>query len=151
MAIRERLLEDYKTAMKSGDKFHSETIRFLRAQFKDAEINRRGTDKPFSEEDEISVLMSAAKKRKEAIDMYRQGNRIDLAEKEQTELEIIQSYLPLGLTHEEIDQIISTAIQQSGASTLKDIGKVMSLVMKETRGRADGKMIQELVRKKLDN
>jgi hypothetical protein len=149
MAIRERLLEDYKTAMKSGDKFRTETIRFLRAQFKDAEINRRGTDKPFNEEDEITVLMNAVKKRKEAIDLYKQGNRLDLAEKEQTELEIIQTYLPPGLTADEIEQMIVTAIQQIGATTPKDIGKVMSLVMKETRGRADGKVIQELVRKKL--
>jgi len=146
VSILDRLTEDMKTAMKSGDKERLSVIRLLRGQIKDAEINKRET---LTEEEELSVLVNAAKKRKESIEAFVNANRHDLAEKEKAELAIIQTYLPAPLSPEEIDRIVQQAITTAGAQTIKDLGKVMPLVVAQTKGRADGKLVSELVRKKL--
>ncbi|OPZ72132.1 MAG: Yqey-like protein [bacterium ADurb.Bin478] len=146
MSILERLTEDMKEAMKSGDKERLSTIRLLRGQIKDAEINKRAA---LSEEEELAVLTSAAKKRKESIEAFTSAQRDDLAAKEKTELEVIQAYLPSPLSNAEIEAIVQQALAESGAQTIKDLGKVMQLVVPKTKGRADGKMVTDLVRNKL--
>lgn len=139
-------MEDMKAAMKSGNKIRLETIRGLRAQLKNREIEKGA---PLTEADEVQVLMSAAKRRREAIEQYRAGGRDDLARKEALELEIIQSYLPQPLSQEELVHIIDEAIRTAQATSPKDMGKVMALVMPRVRGRAEGKQVQQLVREKL--
>lgn len=146
MGLQEHLIEDMKVAMKAGDKVRLNTIRMIRAQLKDAQIAKGDA---LTEEDEISVLTNAAKKRKEAIGHYEKSERKDLLEKEQKELEIISHYLPRQLTQEEIEKIVTQVIEEVGAKTLKDLGKVMSVAMKQLKGKADGKSVQEIVRKKL--
>ena len=146
MSYLERLTEDMKTAMKSGEKDRLSTIRLLRGSIKDAEINKRKT---LSEEEEIAVLSNAAKKRRESIAAYQQAGRLDLVAKEQAELVVIQSYLPEQLSQDELQHIVEAAIVESGAQSLKDMGKVMALVMTKAKGRADGKLINEIVRSKL--
>jgi uncharacterized protein len=146
MSILDRLTEDMKEAMKSGDKDRLSTIRLLRGQIKDAEINKRAA---LSEDEELAVLTSAAKKRKESIEAFTAANRSDLADKEKMELETIQFYLPMPLSPEEVEKIVVEAITATGAQTIKDLGKVMQLVTSQTKGRADGKMVSDLVRKKL--
>jgi uncharacterized protein YqeY len=146
MGIEDKLLEDMKTSMKSGDKIRLETIRMLRAQLKNANI---GSKDPLAESDVIAVIDKEAKRRKESIELYKQGQRADLVETESRELEILQSYLPAALSEMEIQEIITQAIHQTDALGVKDIGKVMGIIMPQVKGRADGKHIQELVRQKL--
>ena len=93
--------------------------------------------------------MTAAKKRKEAIEMYEKGGRADLAGQEQRELEIINTYLPRPMSKEEAEQLVNKIIAQTGATSAKDFGKVMPLAMKELKGRIDGKVVQDVVRQKL--
>ena len=149
MALKDTISDDLKAAMKSGDKIRLETLRTLRAVLMEREIEKRGTVNPVSAEDEIAVLMTAAKKRKESIEQFEKGGRMELAEQEQKELAIIQEYLPKQLSPQEIGMIIDEQAAQSGATGAADFGKLMPLVMKQLKGKADGKLIKDLVRKKL--
>ena len=146
MSIFERLTEDMKIAMKSGDKERLSTVRLLRGYLKNESIDKR---RELSPDEEIAVLAGAAKKRKESIQAYRDAGREDLAQKEENELHIIQSYLPQQLTEEELAMIVDDAIAQTGAKTIHDLGKVMPAVMQRVKGRADGKMVNAIVRNKL--
>ena len=147
MSIQVKLTEDMKKAMKEGDKIRLSTIRLLLAQLKDTKIAKGDI---LYEEEEIAVLTSAAKKRKESIKAYAEGGREDLVERESKELEIISSYLPEQLSEKEIASKISQIIEKTGAVSLKDLGIVMREAMQEFKGRADGKLVQQLVRKKLE-
>jgi len=135
-----------KSAMKAGAAVRLGTIRLLRGQIKDAAIDKRAE---LTDDEMLGVLANAAKKRREAIEAYRNAGRVDLAEKEEAELAVIQGYLPAALDAAEIETIIDRAIAEAGAQTIRDLGKVMPLVMNETKGRADGKMVSEMVRRKL--
>ena len=146
MTIFERLTEDMKTAMKAGDKERLSTIRLLRGQLKNAMIDKKDD---LSEEEEIAILSNAAKKRRESIEAYGKAGRDDLVEKEKKELEVIQSYLPQPLSPEELEEIVDQAIAEANAQTMKDMGRVMGLIMPKVKGRADGKHINEMVRSKL--
>ncbi len=147
MTLSQQISEDIKAAMKSGQKLKLETLRTVRAQM--IEMTKRGTGTTLTPEDEVSALLAAAKKRKEAIEIYRQAKREDLASQEEQELEIINSYLPKQMSKEEAEGIITAIVSQSGASSLKDIGKVMPAAMKELKGKIDGKIVQEIVKQKL--
>jgi len=146
MNLSEKLNEDYKTAMKSGDKVRVETLRLLKAQLQQEQIDKMKTLSP---EEEIGVLSNAAKKRREAIEAYKQAGRDDLMQKEMAELAVISAYLPQALAAEEIAKLIDTAIGELGSVTASDLGKVMGKIMPHVKGRADGKMIQQLVRERL--
>ncbi len=146
MTISERLNEDYKAAMKSGDKTRVETLRLLRAQMKQEQIDKM---RVLSPEDEIAVLANAAKKRREAIESYRQAGRDDLLAKESAELAVISHYLPQRLSNEELAQIIDAAIKETGSTAAGDLGKVMGKIMPQIKGRADGKVAQQMVRERL--
>lgn len=146
MGLQDKLLEDMKAAMKSGDKTTLGTIRMIRAQVQNAALSK---GEALSDEDILVVLNKEAKKRKEAIELYTQGEREDLIQKETEELKIITSYLPEMLSEEEIAGIVEEAIKETGAETMSDMGKVMGIVMPKVKGRADGKVINEIVRKKL--
>jgi hypothetical protein len=113
------------------------------------EIEKRGSGQPMSPDDEIGALNSAAKKRKEAIEQYRLAGRNELAEQEEKELAIIKEYLPKELSEAEILAVIREAVTASGAAGPADFGKVMPLVMKQVKGKADGKLVQELLKKTL--
>ena len=146
MNMLDKLTDEMKSAMKSGDKIKLSTIRQLRAQMKDAQI-AKGDE--LTEEEMMAVLNNAAKKRREAIKLYEQGGRDELAENEKAELAVIETYLPQQLSEAEISDIIDKAIAQTGAAGPSDLGKVMGKIMGQVRGRADGKLVQQLVRTKL--
>ena len=148
MNLRERISEDLKSAMKSGDRVRLETLRTMRAVLLEKEIEKRGGP-GMTAEDEVATLTSAAKKRKESIDLFTQGGRPELAHQEELELAIIQEYLPRQLTPEEVAAFIREAVVQTGASGPADFARVMPLVMKQVRGKADGKVVQDLVKKAL--
>jgi uncharacterized protein YqeY len=146
MSIQAKLLDDMKTAMKAGDKLRLETIRGIRAQMKNFEIDK---GQPLADEDEIQVLLNAAKKRRESIEQFRLGNRLDRAAEEEKELEIIQEYLPQQMSEEEISTLVNQVIQEVNASSSRDMGKVMGKLMPQVKGRADGKIVQRIVQQKL--
>ena len=146
MGLEQKLVDDMKSAMKSGDKMLLGSIRMLRAQLKNASIAK---GKDLSDEDVIEILSREAKKRKESLELYKKGGRADLVEKEEKELAIITSYLPEQLSQDEIEKIVDEIIAETGAESLRDMGKVMGAVMQKVKGRADGKIVQEIVKKKL--
>jgi hypothetical protein len=146
MTLQEKLNDDYKVAVKAGDKLRLETIRLLRAQLKDEQIDKR---RILTTDEEIAVLSNAAKKRREAIELYKQANRDDLLEKEMTELAIISEYLPKALSSEALSQLVDAAIKEAGAASASDMGKVMAKIMPQIKGRADGKVVQQMVRERL--
>lgn len=149
MEFMKRISADMKLAMKSGEKLRLETLRTLRAALMEREIEKRGTGHDMGSDDEIGVLMTAVKKRRESIEQFQKGGRADLVDQEQRELAIIQEYLPKQLTEEEVRAIIEEIVVQTGGAGPSDFGKVMPLVMKQVKGRADGRQVQEFVRKRL--
>jgi len=146
VSIEDRLTNDMKTALRTGDKVRLSTIRLLRAQIKDREIER---GRSLSDGDVLEVLTRAAKMRKEAIELYRQGGRTDLLTKEEAELKIIQSYMPEPLSRDELLTLINEVIQETGAQGPRDVGKVMGKVMSMVQGRAEGREVSQLVRERL--
>jgi uncharacterized protein YqeY len=149
MGLKETISSDLQKAMKAGDKTRLETLRTVRAALLEKEIEKRGSASPVTPEDELGVLTGAAKKRRESIEMFEKGGRMDLVDQETKELAIIQEYLPKQLSAVEIEEIIRNIMGEVGASSPADFGKVMPAVMKQLKGKADGKLVQELVRKAL--
>lgn len=148
MSLEKQIQADVIAAMKAGNKFEVATLRTLSAQVKDERIKLR-PDRELVDEDVIRVLVTAAKRRKEAIELYLQGGRDDLGEKEQNELILIQKYLPEQLPEEKIIEIIDQVINKVQASSMSDLGKVMGPLMGQLKGKADGKLAQNLVRQRL--
>lgn len=148
MGLIDKIGEDLKAAMKSGAKLRLETLRTIRAGLLEKQVEKRPAG-GMTGEDEIVVLIAAAKKRKEAIEIYRQNGRDDLADTEQKELEIIQEYLPKQMSASEVETIVKRILTETGLSSPGDFGKVMPLAMKELKGKCDGKMVQETVKRLL--
>jgi len=149
MSLQEQISKDIATAMKAGDKLRTETLRMIRASI--IELNKRGLNREITAEEEVAVLLSAAKKRKEASEEFKRAGRVEMAQKEEDELKIIQEYLPEQLSEEEITEKLKNIISNTGAVGAKDFGKVMPVAMKELKGKADGKLIQTILKKLLEN
>lgn len=148
MFLDNQLLEDMKRSMKAGDKIRVETIRGLRAQLKNAQITKNGE---LSEEEVIQVLSNAAKKRKESIEQFNAVGRKDRADIEQQELDIIHEYLPKQMDEKEIGALVNSVFEEVKPESMKDMGKIMSSIMPKVKGRADGKLVQQIVRDKLSS
>ncbi len=146
MSLEERLVEEMKKAMKSNDKLRLSTIRMIRSALKNKEIELR---KKLEDEDVVKVIQVMVRKGEESVEQFQTGGRGDLVEKEKKEIEILKSFLPQPLSQEEILKIIDQSIQETQASSLKDIGKVMKSVMPKIGGKADGKLINQLVKERL--
>ncbi len=139
-------MQDMKEAMKNKQGDRLGTIRQLRSAIKNKEIEQR---QDLDDAGIISVISTAVKQRREAAQMYRDNGRPELAAKEEAELAVLQHYLPAQLSEAEVREIVVAVIGESGASSMKDMGKVMPLVMAKTKGSADGKMVNQLVREQL--
>ena len=135
-----------KQAMRSNDKLRLSTIRMIRSASKNKEIELR---KKLDDEDILRVIQGMVRKGEESVEQFQAGGRTDLVEKEQTEIEILKSFLPQPIRQEEILRIIDQSIEETQASSLKDLGKVMKSVMPKLGGKADGKLINQLVRERL--
>ncbi|MCK9410236.1 MAG: GatB/YqeY domain-containing protein [Bacteriovoracaceae bacterium] len=144
MGLRDKLNEDLKNAMKSGDKLRTETLRMLRAQI--LEFEKSGAGREMNADDDMKILLSSVKKRRDSIEMYEKANRKDLANKEIAEIAIVQEYLPKQMSAGEAEMIIVKIIAEAGS---KELSKVMPLVMKELKGKLDGKLINEIVKQKI--
>lgn len=150
MSLKEQIGEDIKTAMKAKDKVRLQTVRSIKKAIleKEVEIRPQGKDS-LTPEQEIELLSQQAKQRRDSIEQFKNAGRDDLADKESQELEVIESYLPAQASDEEIETLVDELIASSGASSMKDLGKVMGPAMKQLKGKADGKKIQALVKSKL--
>jgi uncharacterized protein YqeY len=146
MSLEEKLVDEMKQAMKSNDKLRLSTIRMIRSAIKNKEIEQR---KKLDDEGIFKVIQGMVRKNEESIEQFKAGGRMDLVEKEQKEVEIMKSFLPQPLSREEILRIIDQSIEETQASSLKDLGKVMKSVMPRLEGKADGKLINQLVKEKL--
>ena len=144
--LRETLDSDLKEAMRNKEALKRTVLRTMLSEIRNAEINSQTT---LDDEGIISVLTKQVQQRKDSVEAYEAANRQDLVAKETEEINIISVYLPEQLPQEEIEQIIDSAIAQSGASSLDDMGKIMGLVMPQVRGRADGKIVNTIVTSKL--
>jgi uncharacterized protein YqeY len=138
----ERLTSDLHQAVKQKDEKRRSTLRMLLASIKNAEIAKQ---KHLDDTDVISVLAKEAKQRRESIELFKQGNRQDLVAGEEAELAIINEYLPSQLTHDELIDMVKKAIAETGATSPRDKGKVMSLLVPQTKGRAEGKDVSDIV------
>ncbi len=150
MGLKKQIDRDLKEAMKSSDKNRINTIRSIRAALLEKEVSIRiGGKAELSDEQELEVLMSLAKKRKDSIDQFRNAGRHDLVETEQAELTVIETYLPAQMPDDEIKAIVHEIIARTGATSMKDMGKVMGASMKELKGKADGSKVQDIVKSAL--
>ncbi len=150
--LKDRIADDLKRSMKARDQVRLDTLRGVKARIQEKEVERRakeGLDYALDDDGVLQVLAQAAKQRRDSIDSFRGAGRTELAEKEEAELAVIQEYLPRPLGDEELERMVRASVEESGAASLKEMGKVMKTVMPKVRGRADGKRIQEMVRKLL--
>ncbi len=150
MGIKDQIDRNLKEAMKSGEKNRLNAIRAIRAALLEKEVSIRvGGKAELSNEQELEVLMSLAKKRKDSIQQYVDAGREDLAGTERAELAVIETYLPAPLSDEEIRAVVDRIVTETGASSMKDMGRVMGAAMKALKGKADGGKVQQLVRSAL--
>ena len=146
MSLTGQLTEAMKEAMKARDSLRLGAIRLIRTAVKNREIDQR---RELDDQEVIGVISSLVKQRKESAELYREGNRPELALKEEQELSVLQEFLPAQLGEEEIRAIIEEAVAETGASSMRDMGKVMKIVTGKTLGRADGRMVSDLVKARL--
>ncbi|MBI5041079.1 MAG: GatB/YqeY domain-containing protein [Gammaproteobacteria bacterium] len=146
MSLKARIQEDMKTAMRGGDKRRLGIVRLILAAIKQREVDER------IELDDVQVtvvLDKMLKQRRESLSQYEQAGRADLAEQEQYEMEVVQAYLPQPLSPAEVDNLIGQAITETGASGIKDMGKVMALLKPQLQGRADMSAVSAQIKAKL--
>ena len=134
MSLKERITDDMKAAMRSGDKERLGVIRMITSAIKQREVDERIT---LDDSQVMSVLEKMIKQRKESVAQFQAGNRQDLADKEAAEITLLQSYLPAQLSDAELDALIGEAVAASGAASIKDMGKVMAIIKTKAQGRAD--------------
>lgn len=146
MTIKDQILEDMKAAMKGGDKERLATIRLILAALKQREVDERIV---LTDEQILATLNKMIKQRRDSITQFEAGNRLDLAKKEADEISVIQVYLPAQLSAAEIEQAVAAAVQESGASSAKDMGKVMGVLKGKLAGKADMTLVSAKVKEKL--
>jgi uncharacterized protein len=147
MGLRETIDSDIKNAMKSGEKDKVSALRMLAAAIKNKQIDKR--PEPLTENDVQDTVRSLIKQRKDSIEQFTKGGRQDLADKESAEVAILEVYLPQQLPRDEVERLVREAIAQTGAQSAKDMGKVMKALQPVIAGRADNKLLSELVKNAL--
>ncbi len=147
MSLKEQIMADVKSAMKNKESDKLLTLRFIHSAIKNCEIEIR--PKEISDDEVQTVLKKLAKQRRDSIEQYEKAQRQDLASKEKLELQIIESYLPESLSPEKIEELVLEAIRETSASSMKDMGKVMKLVLEKSQGAADNKIVSDIVKSKL--
>ena len=146
MTLKDRITEDMKTAMRSGDKERLATVRLALAAIKQREVDERIV---LDDSQVLSVLEKMIKQRREAITQFESGGRADLVARENSEIVVLQHYLPAQMAEAEVDALIAQAIAESGATSMKDMGKVMALVKPKAAGRTDMGAVSARIKQKL--
>ncbi len=145
---RPKMQDALKQAMLNKDNTRRDVLRMTLSAFKQVEIDER---RDLSAEDVVSILQREIKKRRDSVDEAHQAGREDVAEQEATELKMLEGFLPEQLSREQIAALVQDAIRQTGAASPKDMGKVMGVLMPQVKGKADGKLVNEVVREQLSN
>ncbi len=148
MSLPDRLLAEMNKAAKVRDRIKLSTIRLIRSAIKNKEIEKR---RPLEDEEILKVISSMIRQREESIQQFRRGGREDLVKKEEAELKILRSFLPEQLSEEQIKKLIDEVLEETKATTFKDMGKVMQTLMPKIAGRADGAKVNKMVREKLSS
>ena len=148
MSLKEQLTADMKDAMKNKEKDRLAVIRMVRGAIRQQEIDGQ---KELGEDDVIAVISKEVKMRRDSIEEFKKGGREDLVEKTQAEIDVLMPDLPAQLSEDEVRELVKAAVEQTGASTPKDMGKVMGVLMPKVKGRADGKMVNTIVKSFLQN
>lgn len=147
MTLREQIISDMTASMKAQDAPRTSTLRMVKAAMMNRQIEKGGE---LDDEEMGKLLRSLVKQRRDSVEQYEKGGRQDLADKEKSEIQVIEAYLPQAASPEEIEAAVAAAIAESGASTMKDMGKVMKSVQAALAGKnADGRMVSEIVKSKL--
>jgi uncharacterized protein YqeY len=146
MSLKDQLNESMKTAMKARDDLRLSAVRMVRSMVKNREIEQKAE---LNDQEIIEVISTLAKQRRESIRMYREGNRPDLVEKEEAELEVLLGFLPAQLNSAEIEALVDRIISETGAQGARDMGRVMKALTPLTAGKADGKTVSDTVKQKL--
>ncbi|HTL88369.1 MAG TPA: GatB/YqeY domain-containing protein [Leptolyngbya sp.] len=150
MSLKDRITAEIQAAMKSQDKLRLETLRSIKKVLLDKEVSVRPSGQTsLNEEQEVEALSQIAKQRRDSIEQYTHAKREDLAQKEAEELAIIETFLPAQLSDAEVESAIEQIITQTGATSAKEMGKVMGAAMQQLKGKADGKKVQAIVKAKL--
>ncbi len=147
MGLRQAVMEKLKEAMKAKDEVRVRTLRLLNAAL--LELEKSGQE--VTEDRELQVVLTSVKKRREAIEQYEKAGRQDLVEQEKAELQVLEEFLPKQLSREELRQEVARIIEEVGATSIKDFGRVMQAAMKVLRGKAEGKQVQQVVRQLLSS
>jgi len=150
MSLRERFTQEMKDAMKGGDKSRLAAIRMIQAALKDRDIEARGAGKEVSEEDILALLQKMVKSRQESLAMYEQAGREDLAATERGEITVIQSFLPAQMSDEDVKAAIAAAMTETGATAMKDMGKVVGALKAKFTGQMDFAKASALVKAALN-
>jgi uncharacterized protein YqeY len=146
MSLIAEIEDEIKESMRARDQLRTDTLRLTLASLRAAE---KELGRPLSDDEELQVLQRERKRRTEAADAFREAGREEQAEKEEDELDVIEEFMPDPLEEEEIERIVDDAIAETGATSLRDLGRVMADVMPQVAGRADGSEVSQLVREKL--
>lgn len=141
--LKEKVIQDMQNSLKKGDKIRLSTMRLLLSEIKNLEKEKRISD--LSDDDVLSVVRREIKRRDQALEEFRKAERKDLVDKEEKERQILEEYLPAQLSQEELEAMVRRVIQETGATTSREIGKVMSRMMQEVKGKADGKRVRQTV------
>lgn len=147
--LKQKLQEELRQSMLAKDRVKTSVLRMLLSAIGYYEINKGGAGYTAKDEDVLSVLQKEAKQRKESIEQFLKAGRQDLVDKETKELELLQTYLPKQMGKEEIKNLVKSAIEQTGATSVKDIGKVMGVLIPKIKGKADGGMVSQIVKEEL--
>jgi len=147
MSLEDKIGQDYVLAMKARDSFTSSVLSFLRAQIKNIKVDKRL--ETVSDEEVFTVIKKQAKQRLDSITQFKAGGRMDLAQKEEKELVLLKKYLPVEMSSEQLVKIIEEVIKESGAASIKDMGRVMKEVLARTAGQADNQTVGALVKERL--
>jgi uncharacterized protein YqeY len=150
MSLKDRIPQDLKNALKSKNAVELSTLRMLQSAIKNREIDKQKRDGGLSDEEITEVISTEIKKRKEAVEMYERGQRQDLADKEKAEIDVLMNYMPRQMSEDEVRGEVTGAIQEAGAKGPKDLGKVMKVLMPRVKGKAEGGLVNKVVREELE-
>lgn len=146
MTLKQKLQEDLKTSMKNKDTLRKSVITLIRSSIKQVEVDKRIE---LNDDDIIDIISKQLKQRNDSLEQFLDAGREDLVEETRSEIEVLKEYLPQQLSEEELNEIIKQTISEVGATSMKDMGKIMSVIKPKTKGRADGKLINKLVKENL--
>jgi len=149
MSLKEKIKEDFLKAFREKDQERKAVLSMINSDIKNAEIETKSREEGLSDEKIIELLKRNVKQRKDAVEKYQAGDREELAQKEQKEIEILKEYLPAELGADEIEKVVKAVIEKTGASDMSKMGMVMGAAMQELKGQADGTVVKDIVTKLL--